>query len=1013
MNALLVRTPFRCLRGFWSSLIVIAGLGLLSAAQAQQGLYSNTYSFSRSESGFGRVVAVTGETILVGYGDGEAAGGKVFEYGRGGQGWIELQSFLIPAWGVFRGNDDTFVAGNRIYGRTGNLWASQVLIPEAGEAWSAAVQRDTVAFGIPTHEQPPGAHNNDGSVRVYQRSGTTWNLQAVLALTPANQNLYFGQAVALDGDVLLASTGLYHFPGTVYIFRRNGATWTQEGSFGFPDAGDQLELALEGNTAVVSDSTKDRVGIFERSGTTWNLVQTFTYQNVLGVKVDLKGGVLTVGTEGAGTNVYVYVRNSSGWMLEQTVQGSFSAAHALSDNGRTLVVGDVDRRLARIYFTPPVPAPGSGWSDVDVGGVERAGPGSTSATGTSATVRGSGYDIWSLGDEFHYRTNSMTGDGAIIARVDSLTGSQAWAKAGLMFREDIAPASRNVMALVTNGGPVGMQARGAMGDYTTFTQGPWIGAPLWLMLARSGNLFAAYRSTDGNNWTPMGSTTIAMPATILVGLAVTSHDITTLATANYSNIELVGLPPPPNDPPAAPTNLQAGNQTSTAVALSWTDNSSDETGFEVQRSAGDGSAGFTAVTTTAAGATSYVDSPLTPDTQYTYRIRAVRSGTFSANSNTFTIRTLPNNNPGSGSADIGNVGVAGSTSASGNSVTLNAGGEDIWNTADGFRFYYRQWTGDGTLTAHVAALTNTHPWAKAGVMIRESLAPGSANAMMLLTADNACGLQTRPTTGAATDFISGAWLNAPYWVRLTRIGNLFSGYVSPDGVTWTPVGSRTIAMSSTVYVGLAASSHTTSALATASFDNVTLPDGPPPPPPPPGDWTKQVWGTATGSVTSSSTSVAITSTGEDIWNNADSGLYAWKTWNGDGVFTTRVDSFPAGHPWAKAGLMFRAASDAGAVNAFAALTAGVGAVFQVRSTANAASSMIVQDWTPGPGSWLKLQRQGNVFTAYYSIDDGTSWVLLGSQAITMPAAIQVGFAVSSHDGAANATANFSHFSTSP
>jgi regulation of enolase protein 1 (concanavalin A-like superfamily) len=474
------------------------------------------------------------------------------------------------------------------------------------------------------------------------------------------------------------------------------------------------------------------------------------------------------------------------------------------------------------------------------------------------------------------------------------------------------------------------------------------------------------------------------------------------------------LPPPPQDPPAAPTNLQAGNQTSTTVALSWTDNSSDETGFEVQRSVGDGSGAFTVVTTTAANATSYVDSALTPDTQYTYRLRAVRDGTFSTSSNTFTIRTLPNNNPGPGSADIGNVGVAGSTSASGNAVTLNAGGEDIWNQADGFRFYYQQWSGDGTLTAHITGLTNTHPWAKAGVMIRESLAPESANAMMLLTADNVCGLETRSTMGAPAEFISGAWLNAPYWVRLTRTGNDFAGYVSPDGVTWTLVGTRTIAMSSAVYVGLAATAHTTSALTSASFDNVTLPDGTPPPPPPPSGWTQQLWGSTHGSFTSSDSAVSVNATGDDIANNADSGLFAWRTWSGPGEMVARVDSITPTHPWAKAGIMFRAGTGSDAANAFVAITAGVGAIFQTRGVTGGTSTLVKQDWNSGPGAWVKLVRQGTSdFTAYYSNDEGATWVLLGSQSIPMAADIQVGFAVSSHDPSAATTANFSNVHSSP
>src|SRR6185369_15319650 len=64
--------------------------------------------------------------------------------------------------------------------------------------------------------------------------------------------------------------------------------------------------------------------------------------------------------------------------------------------------------------------------------------------------------------------------------------------------------------------------------------------------------------------------------------------------------------------------------------------------------------------------------------------------------------------------------------------------------------------------------------------------------------------------------------NAPYWVRLTRVGNTFTAFRSADGVTWVNQGSTNITMNTTVEVGLGVSSHSAGVLCTAQFSNVQL-----------------------------------------------------------------------------------------------------------------------------------------------------------------------------------------------
>jgi hypothetical protein len=108
-------------------------------------------------------------------------------------------------------------------------------------------------------------------------------------------------------------------------------------------------------------------------------------------------------------------------------------------------------------------------------------------------------------------------------------------------------------------------------------------------------------------------------------------------------------------------------------------------------------------------------------------------------------------------------------------------------------------------------------------MIRESLAVDASNVAALVTPGNGVGMNWRASTGATTSNSMSGGLSAPYWVKVTRVGNVFTAYSSPDGSTWTQSGStQTIAMSSSVYIGLAATSHNSNLWASATFSGVTV-----------------------------------------------------------------------------------------------------------------------------------------------------------------------------------------------
>ena len=153
---------------------------------------------------------------------------------------------------------------------------------------------------------------------------------------------------------------------------------------------------------------------------------------------------------------------------------------------------------------------------------------------------------------------------------------------------------------------------------------------------------------------------------------------------------------------------------------------------------------------------------------------------------------------------------------------MTSGGQDIFNTSDQFRFVYQPVTGDTQVVAYVGSLTVTDTWAKAGVMIRADSTAPAAEATTVISGSNGWQFDRRLVPGGITYDTNGSSGTAPAWIRIVREGNLFSSYSSSNGSQWTLIGTDTITMPATVYVGLAVTSHNTSATTTATFSNVTV-----------------------------------------------------------------------------------------------------------------------------------------------------------------------------------------------
>ena len=157
--------------------------------------------------------------------------------------------------------------------------------------------------------------------------------------------------------------------------------------------------------------------------------------------------------------------------------------------------------------------------------------------------------------------------------------------------------------------------------------------------------------------------------------------------------------------------------------------------------------------------------------------------------------------------------------------TMTASGTDISGNADEFHYAYKSLSGAGSITARVVSVQNTNAWAKAAVMIRETLDPGSRHAMACLTPGNGVAAEARVDTDNASTSNSQTGLTAPYWIKLERdVAGNFTVTHSANGTSWSPVQGaipNRVLMSANVYIGLAVTSHNAGVTCEAVFSNVT------------------------------------------------------------------------------------------------------------------------------------------------------------------------------------------------
>ncbi len=380
-----------------------------------------------------------------------------------------------------------------------------------------------------------------------------------LATSPSSQAVTSGNGSSFSTTVTAANG----FNGTV-TFTINGLPSGASGSFSPTSVAGSGSSTLNITTSTSTPGGTYTLAVIGASGSlshtdTVNLVvenftisatpssQTVTAGNGTSYTVNLGiinafGGTIALSASGLPSGASASFNPSS---LTAPGSSTMSISTSISTPACTsnLTVKGISGSLshtANVSLTVNAPGLPGGWTDLDIGAVGIAG--SASYNNGTFTVAGSGSDIWTAADQFNYAYQSVTNDTSVTARVVTETGAASFAKAAVMIRETTATNSIEASVLLTPTNGVAMEVRPTTGAATINLVG-WVAGPLppqWIKLARSGNTFTASYSVNGSTWTQLASTNVTMASTAKAGLAVTSHDNTSLNTATFDNISIVG-----------------------------------------------------------------------------------------------------------------------------------------------------------------------------------------------------------------------------------------------------------------------------------------------------------------------------------------------------------------------------------------------------------------------------------------------------------------------------------------
>lgn len=376
--------------------------------------------------------------------------------------------------------------------------------------------------------------------------------------------------------------------------------------------------------------------------------------------------------------------------------------------------------------------------------------------------------------------------------------------------------------------------------------------------------------------------------------------------------------------------------------------------------------------------------------------------------------------------DIGNPQLSGSQTLKNGVWTVSGAGTDLWSEHDQFHLVAQPLaSGNATVSARVISQANTDPEAKAGIIIRSSDAANAAYYAAFLTPLDGLVVQYRSLPGLQPTIItSDSNIRFPVYLKIERWNNIFTTYVSQDGVNWTArIDSvQAMNMQGPAIGGLLVTSHIPTTLGSDIFSNVAVSNSAEAAPTAcPNSWncTDVGYPVPSGSQLYNvlNDSWTVEGGGFDIFLNYDQFHYIWQTMAGDGTLSAHITSQTTNpfNPSAKAGLMIRASNDPSApyYGIFAKPNNGIQIQWRLQKGSETGEyNLPLSDKTP---IYLRIARYGDTFYSFVS-QDGITWQFVPGSTqtiLSLSGPMMAGLAVTSHTSATLDVATFDSVSIQP
>lgn len=422
----------------------------------------------------------------------------------------------------------------------------------------------------------------------HSRNGTTWTLYATKTLALPS-TVYFGMAITSHTTSALATANFYfninrtqpwYFPGrqdclachtnnsggvlgintqsnnSNKLFTETGVTdnqmraWNHVGYLNTGMSESAFEASLSGLTTMASlNDTNASAEHRMRSYLDSNCahchrpggVHAFwdaRLESSLGSAGIINGIVQdTLGISGAKILVPQSVEQSTMYVRMASATAHYKMPPLAKNVVDHQAMAVLEQWISEATQPPADPLP-SPWLHADIGNVGQ--PGDATYAGTTGTfiMSGGGDDIFNNADAFHFAYQPLSGDGEIVARVQSFSPTDPYTKAGLMIRESTAAGSKNVMVNLMSAHGSQVQWRDTTDGGSNYQLGPNQAAPYWLRLRRQGNVITGYVSGTSGGWTQVSSVTLTMNQNVLIGMALTAHNNAQTATGLFDNVSV-------------------------------------------------------------------------------------------------------------------------------------------------------------------------------------------------------------------------------------------------------------------------------------------------------------------------------------------------------------------------------------------------------------------------------------------------------------------------------------------